>query len=265
MHYVDEGEGRPVVLLHGNPSWSFLWRDLIMDLRGSFRCIAPDHLGCGLSDKPEDGPYNLAAHTERAIELIDELKLESFDLIVHDWGGAIGMGVATRMPGRVRRIVVTNTAAFPSGRIPWRIAACRMPVVGPFVIRYLNGFAGPAAVMTTVKPMPRDVRRGFLFPYDTVASRVAINAFVQDIPLSNHHPSYRELHTTATNLAVLSAKPMLIVWGERDFCFTTHFRDEWLRRFPHAQCMNYPNAGHYVLEDCGAAGRTQIVDWLTKD
>lgn len=262
LHYVDEGSGHPVVLLHGNPSWSFLWRDLIKDLRGRFRCIAPDHLGCGLSDKPAAGPYSLAAHTARTIDLINQLGLESFDLVIHDWGGAIGMGVATRMPDRVWRIVVTNTAAFPSQRIPLRIAACRIPVVGPFVIRQLNGFAAPAAVMTTVKPMPRDVRQGFLFPYRTVASRVAINAFVQDIPLSPRHRSYSELHSTASKLSALSEKPMLIFWGDRDFCFTTHFCDEWQQRFPTAACIHNPDAGHYVLEDCGVQGRAQIADWL---
>lgn len=264
IHYVDEGKGHPVVLLHGNPSWSFLWRDLIVDLRGSFRCIAPDHLGCGLSDKPRGGPYNLAGHTQRAIQLIDRLGLETFDLVVHDWGGAVGMGIATRMAERIRRIVVTNTAAFPSRRIPWRIAVCRTPFAGPFAVRYLNAFAGPSAFMTTVKPMPTDVRNGFLFPYRSVASRVAINAFVQDIPLSGRHPSFEELNSTASKLPLLKEKPMLIVWGERDFCFTTHFRDEWLRRFPSAHCVSDPDAGHYVLEDSGAEGRNTIVEWLRR-
>ncbi len=262
IHYLDEGTGHPIVFLHGNPTWSYLWRDLIADLRGSFRCIAPDHLGCGLSEKPSGGRYNLTAHIERTLELVNRLDLPSFDLVVHDWGGAIGMGVATRMPDRVRRIVVTNTAAFPSSRIPLRIAACRVPVLGPFIIKACNGFAAPAAFMAVTKPLPRDVRRGFLYPYRTMASRVAINAFVQDIPMSPRHPSFSELSSIAAKLSLLADKPMLIFWGERDFCFSPHFRENWQLRFPDATVVVNPEAGHYVLEDTGSGGRGRIAKWL---
>lgn len=120
QHYLDEGNGHAVLMLHGNPTWSFFFRDLIKALRETHRCIAPDHLGMGLSDAPPPVKfgYTLAAHIDTAEALARDLGLERFDLVVHDWGGAIGMGLAERIPDHVNRIVVMNTAAFRSRRIP---------------------------------------------------------------------------------------------------------------------------------------------------
>ena len=158
MHYVDEGAGPAVVMLHGNPTWSFYYRELITALRDSYRVIAPDHIGCGLSDKPQDYPYTLATHIENLERLLDHLGLDDITLAMHDWGGAIGCGFAVRHPQRVGRLIVLNTAAF-LGRTPWRIRMCRLPVLGPLLVRGLNGFARTATLMACKDRLADDARR----------------------------------------------------------------------------------------------------------
>ena len=175
MHYVDEGAGPPVVMLHGNPTWSFYYRELIAELRGRHRVIAPDHVGCGLSDKPQQYPYTLARHIENAERLFDHLGLDGITLAMHDWGGAIGFGLAARQPGRIRRFIVFNTAAF-FGPVPLRIRLCRLAVLGPLMVRGLNAFARGAVRMACKNRarMTPEVRAGYLLPYDSYATRVAL-------------------------------------------------------------------------------------------
>lgn len=254
-HYVDEGTGEPVLLLHGNPSWSFLFRDVIRDLRGHCRAIAPDHLGCGLSDKPQDYPYRLENHIANLEALvIGKLNLPRFSLVLHDWGGAIGMGLATRYPERVAKIVVMNTAAFLLPRCPWRIRLCRVPGFGALAVRGFNAFARAALHMAVAEPQRLSpvVRAGFLAPYDTWRNRIATLRFVQDIPLSPRHPTRQVLIGIEERLPLLAEKPMLICWGEKDFCFGEPFLQTWLRHFPRATLHRFPEAGHYLLEDAGA-------------
>jgi cis-3-alkyl-4-acyloxetan-2-one decarboxylase len=257
LSFVDEGAGRPVVFLHGNPSWSYLYRNLIVLLQGSQRCIAPDHLGCGLSDKPQNYPYRLADHIDNLENFLDRLAVERCVLVMHDWGGAIGMGWAGRNADRVAGMVVLNTAAFRAGGIPLRIAVCRWPVVGALMVRGLNLFARGATLMAVKKRMAPDVQAGFLFPYDSWANRIAIHRFVEDIPLHRGHPSWAMLLQVEQGLKSLVGKPMLICWGGRDFCFTDVFYDEWRRRFPGAESHYFAQAGHYLLEDAfdGVGGR----------
>ncbi|MFZ5478531.1 MAG: alpha/beta fold hydrolase [Myxococcota bacterium] len=249
QHYVDEGEGSPVLCVHGNPTWSFMWREVVLALRGSHRVVAPDHVGCGLSEKPPGWTYRLRDHIDNLERLVLHLDLRDVTLVVHDWGGAIGMGLAGRHPDRVARIAVLNTAAFPSRHIPLRIAACRVPGFGALAIRGLNGFAGAAVHMATERGLDPDVKAGYLAPYDSWANRIATLRFVQDIPMSDDHPSMATLKEVEAGLARLADRPMLIAWGERDWCFTPTFRAEWERRFPRARVVKFEDAGHYVVED----------------
>lgn len=249
LSYLDEGNGMAVVMVHGNPSWSYLYRNLISALKSDYRCIAPDHLGCGLSDKPQHESYRLRNHIDNFTALLDQLRIERCVLVVHDWGGAIGMGWAGQHPERVAGLVVLNTAAFHSPLIPLRIAVCRWPLLGALLVRGLNGFAGPATFMAVRKKMRPEVKANFIAPYDSWATRVAVHRFIQDIPLHPSHPSWNTLTDVEHSLECLQEKPMLICWGGRDFCFNDHFYEEWRRRFPAAQCHYFPDAGHYVLED----------------
>lgn len=252
MHYVDEGAGEPVVMLHGNPTWSFLYRNLICGLRDSHRVIAPDHVGCGLSDKPQEYPYRLATHIGNLEHLIDHLGLADITLAMHDWGGAIGCGYAVRHPNRVRRLIVFNTAAF-FGRTPWRIRLCRLPLFGPVAVRGLNAFARCAIHMacSNRRRMTKDIRAGYLLPYDSYAHRVGILRFVQDIPVGRSHPTYSLIESIDAGLAWLRGLPVLICWGLRDFCFDEAFLAAWTDRFPEAEVHRFAEAGHYVIEDAG--------------
>ncbi len=249
MAYLDEGEGPVVVCVHGNPSWSYLYRNVVAVLSDRYRCIVPDHIGCGFSDKPQEYDYTLKNHIDNLESLLEHLGVKECVLVVHDWGGAIGMGWAGRYPEKVKGLVVLNTAAFRSQRIPFRIAVCRWPVFGDFVVRGLNGFARAALFMAVHKRMTPGVASGFLAPYDNWANRVALLRFVQDIPLGPDHPSWQTLVEVENNLLKLQKQPMLLCWGGEDFCFNDHFFQEWLERFPDAENHYFEKAGHYVLED----------------
>ncbi len=249
MSYLDEGQGPVVVMVHGNPSWSYLYRHLVSDLCQEYRCIVPDHLGCGLSDKPRQYPYRLQHHIANLETLLDALCIDQCVLVVHDWGGAIGMGWAGCHTERVRGLVVLNTAAFASSSLPLRIALCRWPFIGEVVVRGCNGFAWPATFMAVHHRMAPEVAAGFLFPYNSWANRVAVHRFVQDIPMSAGHPSWNTLARVEKSLTRLRDKPMLICWGGKDFCFHDGFYEQWRQRFPSAQSHYFPYAGHYVLED----------------
>jgi haloalkane dehalogenase len=182
---------------------------------------------------------------------IGGLDLEKITLLAHDWGGAIGMGAAGNLPRRFSRFVLFNTAAFRSRQIPWRIAVCRWPLVGPVGVRGMNLFARAALNMAVCRHerMTAPVRAGFLAPYGNWHDRVAILRFVEDIPLSPRHPSYKALVLTEERLPLFRTSPMLLVWGMRDWCFTPAFLDEFLTRFPRAEALRLADAGHYVVED----------------
>jgi haloalkane dehalogenase len=253
LNYVDEGTGPAVVMLHGNPTWSFFYRDLILDLRGSCRCLAPDHLGCGLSDKPQDADYSLAAHIARAVAWIESLGLGEFHLVVHDWGGAIGFGVADRLRERVKSISILNTAAFAFPSIPFRIAVCRWPIIGKVLVRGANGFVEAATRMTTVNPLPEAVIEGYRYPYGNWHDRVAINAFVKDIPMRRSHRSWNTLKQIEQSIPYWKDKPVRIFWGMQDWCFHSGILAEWERRLPDAEVTRFAEAGHYLMEDAGEA------------
>ena len=249
MSYLDEGRGPVVVMVHGNPSWSYLYRNLVSKLKAGHRCIVPDHIGCGLSDKPGNYPYRLQDHIDNLGALLKNLEVEQCVLVVHDWGGAIGMGWAGLQPQRVAGLVVLNTAAFASSRLPLRIALCRWPLIGEFIVRGLNGFAWPATFMAVHGRMSPEVKAGFLHPYDSWHNRIAVHRFVKDIPMDATHPSHQTLAGVEQRLDLLRDKPMLICWGGEDFCFNDHFYKEWQHRFPDADSHYFAHAGHYVLED----------------
>jgi pimeloyl-ACP methyl ester carboxylesterase len=249
LSFVDQGQGKVIVMLHGNPTWSFYYRNLAILLQKNYRVIVPDHMGCGFSDKPQDYPYTLKTHIDNLEILLDYLDVKKFSLIFHDWGGAIGMGLAIRYPERVESIVVQNTAAFRSRKIPLRISICRIPLLGDIIVRGFNGFARGALTMAVVNKMDPAVATAYLEPYDSWNHRIALLRFVQDIPLKPGDPSWPTLKEIEEGLVRFQDTPMLVLWGGRDFCFTRHFYEEWLQRFPAAESHFFPDAGHYVLED----------------
>jgi len=263
MHYVDEGPrdgqgkpvGPPILFLHGNPSWSFYFRNLIMALRDSHRCIALDHIGMGLSDKPNDKAYSytLEQRIEDVQLFVDKLRLKQpLTLIVHDWGGMIGMGWAVRQPRQVARLVLLNTAAFPMPRsksLPLALGLTRTPV-GTLLVRGLNAFSWTATrVGCKRKAMSRAVAQAYTAPYDSWATRIATLRFVQDIPVSRDHPTYGMVQHVGDQVMLFHNTPTLIVWGGKDFVFDAPFLATWRKLLPNAHVHYLADAGHYVLED----------------
>jgi pimeloyl-ACP methyl ester carboxylesterase len=262
-HYLDEGprEAPVVLMVHGNPTWSFYYRTLIPTISQAYRVVVPDHVGCGLSDKPQDYAYTLEQHIENLETLVEQLGLKDLALVMHDWGGAIGMGYATRHPQNVSQFVVFNTAAFYHPAVPWRIRTSRYPLLGDVGVRGLNGFARLALVWALAhrERITPQVRAGYLAPYNSWRNRIAILRFVQDIPMEKEHPTRKTLDEIEARLKLFEEHPMLIVWGGQDFCFTERdFLPEWTRRFPQAQVRVVEDAGHYVVEDA----HERIVPWM---
>ena len=255
-HYLDEGRGEPVVMLHGNPTWSFYYRNLVQGLSDSFRAIVPDHIGCGLSEKPSPKHYGyrLKNRVDDLECFLDKLGLrDGITLVVHDWGGMIGMAYAARHPGRIRRIVVMNTAAFlkPHGKnLPIRLKIIRnLRAFAVPAVLGMNLFARGALIMAPGKKLEKDVKKGLIAPYNTWKNRMATLKFVQDIPLVKTDPSYALAEETEKKLPLLSHVPMLILWGRHDFVFDRSYLSLWRQRFPEAEVHLFEKAGHYILED----------------
>ena len=257
MAYVDEGAGPPVLLVHGNPTWSFYFRSLLASLPPlGLRAIAPDHIGMGRSEKPStaDYPHTLARRVADFGEFVDGLGLtEPVSLVVHDWGGAIALAWAVDHVERVDKLLVLNTGAFPippGKTLPWSLAAARVPVLGGVAVRGLNAFSRGALVMGTGRTvLGREARAGLTAPYDSPASRVAVHEFVRDIPMSPRDPAHAVLARTESRLPLLQDKPTAVCWGMKDPVFDETVLDHLLALLPKAEVHRYPDAGHYVLED----------------
>ena len=262
MHYLDEGprDGEVVVALHGNPSWSYYWRHLVLGLRDRYRVIVPDHVGMGLSDKPDDDrdalpryDYTLQSRVDDLAALLGHLGIDGpLTLAVHDWGGMIGFGWALSHAAQVRRLVITNTAAFPmptAKRMPWQIALGRDYNIGEIVIRGFNAFSGGASYFGVERRMPREVRRAYVAPYDSWKNRIATVRFMQDIPLSPADRAWPLLEAAGKALPSFADRPAFIGWGLKDFVFDRHFYERFRADLPQAQAMAFDDAGHYVMED----------------
>ena len=252
MSYVDAGPRADeiVLMLHGNPTWSYYFRHLIAAVSPKLRCVAPDHIGMGRSEKPENYGYTLATRIADIEAFVASLGTKRVHLVVHDWGGAIGFGFAAKHPEMIGRLVILNTAAFSSPHIPARIALFKAPVIGPLIVRGLNGFAWPATWMAMhERTLTAEEKRAYLAPYDSWAHRVAVSEFVRDIPMAPSHRSWATLAAVEQGLAQFRDRPAAILWGGRDFCFNDHFLARWREIFPQASVTRFANAGHYVLDD----------------
>lgn len=257
LSYLDEGpaDADPVLMLHGNPSWSYYWRHLVTGLRDGYRCIVPDHVGMGLSDKPGDGDYRytLQSRVDDLDKLIASLGVQGkISLVVHDWGGMIGFAWALKHPQRIARLVILNTASFPLPKtkaLPWQIAIGRIPLIGALLIRGCNFFARGAADLGVTQPMPAASRRALLAPYASWRSRRAVHRFVQDIPLQPGDAAWELVVRAEAQLPAYRNLPVFMGWGLQDFVFDQDFLARFVKELPNATQKIYGDAGHYVLED----------------
>jgi haloalkane dehalogenase len=262
QHYLDLGSGQPVLFLHGNPSWSYVWRKLLHRLAPHARCLAPDLPGFGLSRhlRPADGvPDSYEAQLEGLDSLLRHLVRDEglpergWTFVLHDWGGPLGTAWALRNPGVVARLVVCNTVAFPfpdGFRLPFYLRWIRdhRPVAA--LVHRTNAFARVAVRAGVHHPLTPAERRALLRPYARRTERGALTDAVRAIPRDLADPVWRLLEPDGDG-ADLASLPLLIGWGMRDPVFTPVLLDEWIRRFPHAHVHRFPDAGHFVMEDAG--------------
>jgi cis-3-alkyl-4-acyloxetan-2-one decarboxylase len=256
LHYIDQGEGKPVLMIHGNPTWSFYFRGLIQSLSNDFRTIALDHIGCGFSDKPDAKTYkySLESRVKDLDILITRLKInEKINLVLHDWGGMIGLAWAVDHPDKIDKIIITNTSGFflPKGkRFPfllWLIKTIKIFAI-PAVLG-LNVFAKGALFLGSRTKLAPDVKKGLVEPYNSWKNRIATLKFVQDIPLTPNDQSYALVNHVDQNLKKLDQTSLLFLWGAKDFVFDLTFLNEFKSRFPRAVTHVFHDAGHYLFED----------------
>lgn len=267
-HYIEEGEGDPVVMLHGNPSWSFYYRELIQKLSPNYHCLAPDHIGMGYSDKPGDEAYSytLPQRVKDLEEFLNAKKItRNITLVVHDWGGIIGMSFARHHPEAIKKIVILNTAAFhlPEGkRFPFLLWLTRT-FLGAFLVRAFNAFSlGATLIGVKREKMSLEIRRAYCAPYDSWKNRIATLRFVQDIPLKKSDPGYDYVGDLQDHLHLFRNTPVLIAWGLKDNVFDVHFLNKFIEYLPHAQVHRFDDCGHYILEDAQEEIGNLVVDFL---
>ncbi len=266
-HYVVEGKpsNSAVLLLHGNPTWGFYFRELIAKLRDYFYVIAPDHLGMGLSDKPQQFPYNLRNHINNVQILVETLGVKKINLVMHDWGGLIGAGYALENIQKIGKLVVLNSAAFYVPKLPFYLKVLRNPFIGKFCVQKLNLFLLGTLKWGVSDPsiMSDEIKQGYLYPYNNERNRIGILKFLQDIPFESSHPTRALLNSIDNNLHLLQNHPMLILWGMDDPVFKAkYFLAEWKKRFPSAQEYRL-KGGHLVLEENGPQTTRLIMEFLS--
>jgi haloalkane dehalogenase len=248
LHYLDEGTGDPVVFVHGNPSWSYEFRHLIRDLSKDRRCLAVDHLGFGLSDKPADWTYLPADHARNLALLLDALDLENVTLVVGDWGGPIGLSWALDQPRRVKALVVTNTWMW-SVADDWYFRAFSGFVGGPvgrFLIRTRNFFVRDIfrAVFGDKKKLTPALLAAYVGPLARPADRKGNWTFPGQIIGASDW-----LESLWARRASLAEKPVLLAWGMKDIAFRKKELDRWIQAFPGAEVLRFSDAGHLVAEE----------------
>lgn len=263
MHFVDEGRGDPIVFVHGDPTWGYLYRTFIPTLSQHSRCIVPDHMGMGKSGTPRDlYPYRLRHHIANLEALMLRLELHNMTLVLHDWGGPVGLGFATRHPERIKRLVLMNTWAFapwPGGPFPRLIELIRSERGEKFVLEK-NGYLEPALLGTTYRPenLTKTVMSAYRAPFPTPESRLALLCWSRDIPVGAADPSYSEMKRIEQGLGHFTKTPTLLMWGMRDPVLPASVLRLWQAIYPHATTREIEDASHFVQED--APERT--VRWI---
>lgn len=260
MHYLDQGQGPVVLLLHGNPTWSFYYRNLVLALRDKFRVIVPDQIGCGLSDKPQDQFFTAAQRVDHLQQLLRHLNVEKYSLVLHDWGGAIGTRLALQDPQQIEKIVYLNTTLTDTENLPLVIRLSASPAVGQILTQFTKFFLYVTTNWGVFKKLPAQVKRAYMQVFPDIKSRKAIWGFVSDIPFSEKSKSYADLLELAENLPKLKTKAVQVIWGMRDPCFNHKILNSLLKHFPTAQVHELQEASHLVLED-----QTQVCCDLIKN
>lgn len=267
MHYVDEGNGEPVVMLHGDPTWGYLYRQFIPAFSRHHRCIVPDSMGMGKSGVPQGPyPYRLQHHIANLEALLLYLDLENITLVVHDWGGPVGLGFAVRHPQRIKRLVLLNTWAFarwPGGTFPRLLEIIRSERGEVFVLKR-NGYLEPALMGTThhTEHLTPTVMEAYKAPYPTPEMRTALLCWSRDIPVQAGDASYTEMKHIEEGLPQFSNLPILIIWGMQDPVLPPSVLHLWQELYPQATTHEIEDASHFLQEDAPERVVGYIADFL---
>lgn len=258
IHYVDEGEGIPIVLLHGNPTWSYLYRHIIKALKDDYRCIAFDYPGFGFSDAPAHYGFTAAEQAEKSLEIIKALDLPEFYLMVQDWGGPIGFYVASQIPEKVKGFVIGNTWAWVHHSLRFRIFSGLVGgVIGRTATRLFNGVIHLFLQTGLYQPIAKADYDMYLMPFKNRESRRPTHIFPKQLMQAGDFLSKVE-----ASLPGLRNKPALLVWGERDFAFKREEKERFEASFPNHKTVLLPDAGHFVQEDAPQEISQAIRAWI---
>jgi haloalkane dehalogenase len=263
IHYVDEGQGPLLVLYHGNPTWSFLYRQLIVSLRHRFRCVAFDYPGMGLSSADPAFSYRAAALSDVAEHVVDALNLRQITVMVHDWGGPIGLGAAARHPDRYRAVIIGNTWAWPAHTLQARLVNGAFSTLwgrwpGRLAVEHANAFPRvilPAGHRRT--PLTEREMQHYLAPFRNPAARRPCHVLPREIMRAKQFLSEVEV-----GLGRLAHLPTLIIWADRDFAFRKRELARWESIFPDHQTHVLHGAGHFFQDDAAAEMSSVLANWM---
>ena len=263
MHYVDEGKGDVILFVHGTPSWSFEYRNIIKDLSANYRCIAFDHIGFGLSDKPADYDYSLQNHRNNLEKFITALQLSDFILVVHDFGGPIGLSYATAHPEEIKKLILFNTWAWSIQEEKEFKKMKRIlgsPLV-PFLYKYMN-FSAKYMIPASFgerKRLTKEIHDQYIRPFSKPSERMGPLAFAK--ALLHQQDFFADVWNRLSSLKDI---PVLIMWGMKDEFLTEKYLAKFLSVFPGASVTKYPDAGHFVMEEKSAVSIPVIREFLLK-
>ena len=261
MHYVDEGEGEVLLFVHGTPSWSFEFRNVIKFLSKKYRCIAIDHIGFGLSEKPAKYDYTVQNHTASLLKLITHLQLNQFTMLVHDFGGIIGLAAAEQIPEKIKGLVILNTWCRSIQDEPEykKMKVILGSPLMPLLYRYLNFSAKyilPAAFGERSRLTP-EIHQHFLRPFSKASERNGTIAFAKSLLRDQDYYA-----SIGKKLSILKDKPVLIIWGMKDE-FITEKHLLWMQeQFPGSKVVRYDDAGHFVLEEKSVVAGPVIAEYM---
>jgi len=261
VHYVDEGEGTVILMLHGNPTWSFLYRKMIGKLRHRFRCIAVDYPGFGLSAAPAGYDFLPQSHSQVLIEVVETLNLDNFLLVMQDWGGPIGLALAERFPERVRGLILGNTWAWPLKgqpkfeRFSWLMGG----PIGRWMARSFNGVWRVFMEAGFVNPPSRRELAMYEAPFRQPTNRIQTAIFPRQLIKSEAFEAAVE-----AGLKTLADKPALLLWGDRDMAFQDRELERFKTYFPN-HSHHVLNASHFWQDDQGEVAAAFTIDWAQEN
>ncbi|MBE6372707.1 MAG: alpha/beta fold hydrolase [Lentisphaerae bacterium] len=259
IHYVDEGQGNPLVMFHACPMWSFAYRNLIRDLSADHRVIAFDLPGFGLSTAEKNFDFTLNGYINITETFLEALEIEKATLVLHGWGGTVGMGYAVRHPRNIRSLVILNTLSFTPGSLPLRLHICRIPWLGAKLVVNLN------LLLLGNRHHCKEIADAYDYPYRSCHSRYPLYRFVEDFPSVPESDSAQLIMEIEAGLWMFRSTPAVIVWAMRDWLYTARQLKWWQRYLPGAEVHRLERAGRYIQEDAPDELIRFIRDFLVKN